>query len=86
MSYKVRIKTERYEVEVEGDEKEFVIETLERQLASLSEGPSNISSVASSPLPTVSGKSISLQEFLLKVRPSSGPDYVVAIGFYLEKY
>jgi hypothetical protein len=86
--YRIKVKTQHYEVEVESNEKEFVVQKLEEHLRTFGrESATPQSSIPPVTTTTVEGyKELSLQEFINQVEPSSGPEYVLAIGYFLEKH
>jgi hypothetical protein len=86
-TYRIKVKTNQYEVEVESTEKEFVVQKIEEHLRSFrgssqSETQHNTTQQSGA----VGGKDLSLQEFINRIKPSSGPEHVVTIGYFLEKH
>ena len=82
--YRVRIRRDDIEVEVESTDREYVDEKLNLYLGSPQ---------PSLPTPQAGGgsfrggaKSQSLQEFIRIVKPDSGIDHVVAITYYYEQF
>lgn len=85
-SCRIRIIREGTEFEAEGD-KNFVLEMLDRFEFNTS---SNLGSDKTKNKPavekTISGKTISVREFILKTGIKRHTDKVLAFGFFLEKY
>ena len=91
-SYRIKVRTDRVEIEVESTDKAFV----EEKIASLLSDPQIFSlrlpastenatqDQRSSKSPN--SKELSLPEFIRRVRPESGPEYVITVGYFLEKF
>jgi len=81
--YRVRVRRDDIEVEVESSDRDYVDETLKHYLGA---APSQSPSLQSGQRPAPSGtKSQSLQEFIRSVKPDSGVEYVVAITYFHEQ-
>ncbi len=83
---RIRVIREGTEFEAEGDKK-FVLEMLDRFKFNTS---SNLGSTKMKDKPvgesTISGKAVSVREFILKTGIKRHTDKVLAFGFFLEKY
>lgn len=92
-NYRVRINCNGYEVEVESTERGYVDEKIEEYLEEAKkfssspsqEGEKGFSNGQKLLLPSNGIKNISLPEFLRKVKPKSGPEYAITIGYFVEK-
>lgn len=88
-TYKLKLAQGDYSLEAEGD-KEFVLEVAAKYFGT----PGKVvhPAVQSPPAPSSppelpgSGKSTSVGEFILKLGVKKHTDYVIAFGYYLEKY
>ena len=78
--YRVRVKTDHREIEVESTEKAFVEEKLESLSKQL-----NILSVSKGQEILASTKRESLHEFLGRIKPKGATEHTVAIAYFLEK-
>jgi len=84
--YRIKVKTQHYEIEVESSDKDFVVQKFEEHVKQFAERPAVMPAMKVSTKTELAGKDLSLQEFINQVAPSSGPEYVVTIGYFLEKY
>lgn len=87
--FRVRIKRNDFEIEVESTEKDYVdskfkefYEDLTKNFSSLPATPKNEDNGKQPPL---TPKETSLQEFVKRVKPNSGPEKAVTIGYFVEK-
>lgn len=82
--YRVRIRRDEIEIEVESTDRDYVDKMLDLYLGP----PSKVLLAPDSPPgpSRVGGKSQILQEFINRVKPASGPEHVVAITYFAEKY
>jgi len=88
--YKVRVMKAGVEVEVDSSDKEYADSKLKELLSHF---PSEDATVVDKgggtmPKPTAPtrAKPLSMAEFVRSLAPKSGPQYVVAVGLYLEKH
>jgi hypothetical protein len=79
-TYRVKISQGDFGLEIESHEREFVEEKLARYFPQSS--PVWGAAATATPQP---GKRLSFNEFIRMVNATSGTDYVVAIGYHLEK-
>jgi hypothetical protein len=90
--YKLRLKTQTFEVEVESSDREFVEEKIRTFADRVQRNGNEALSAGSISEPhdfagTESGaKRLSLSEFIQRVGAMSGTEYVVAVGYFLEKH
>lgn len=86
-SYRVRIRSGEFEVEVQGPDQGFVDAKITELLGWFDsdgrgdepQGPASYSAE-----PSVAGKMTSLLEHVRKVSPRGGLEYALAVGYYLE--
>lgn len=86
--YRIRVMRDGLEIEVDSSDKEYtdakfneLVSRMERQ-TSPSSGPKPTGAVAT-PTPD---KPVSMVEYVRALSPKSGPQFVVAVGHYLEKH
>lgn len=92
-SYRLKIKFGEIEIEVESTDEDFVnqnFDNLRREYVALLESDSRDSGVKSTKGPDSANaksvnKSMSLAEFVRLIKPRSGTDYAVTLGYYIEK-
>lgn len=89
--FRIRYRTGAFEIEVESDEKDFVTSKFAELLASATdEAPgTKVLGTSAQPSPVAppgTAKELSVQEFLRELKPASGTEFVVGIGFFLEKH
>lgn len=79
--YRIRVKTDHREIEIESSEKTFV----EEKFNALSKQLNMLSSTNAMQGSYTSGKKESLNEFLGRVKPKSATEYTISIAYFLEK-
>ena len=84
--YRVRVKTENLEVEVESSDRDYVERKLqEYRVAAESSSGTTSETVKHGRAPSES-KPLSIQEFIRRVAPSKDVEYVVAVAYFCEKH
>lgn len=83
-NYKIRVRKDQFEIEIESSEKDFVVEKLKELMDNLDVKiqSKTIQSKSTQPNGT---KQKSFNEFLNEVSPTSATEYTVAITYYMEK-
>lgn len=87
--YRVRIKNQEFEVEIESTDKAFVEKKLKDYSVVSFEGStrkSGASSETQKSSSSASGKKLSIQEFVKTVKPKGGPQHAIAAIYYLETH
>ncbi len=86
-TYRVRIRKNEVEVEVESSEKEYVESKLKELDELLRPKPISGKAMTIDAAPTAApGKGRSLAEHARALAPKSGTQYVIAVGDYLERF
>ena len=87
--YRVKIKENDFEIEVESSSKKYVDDMLKKYFDSKSpehDDPCTPIVKSGKPKAERSGKQLSIQEFINDVKPKSGREYVCAVAYYKETY
>lgn len=87
--YRVRVRRGDFEVEVDSSDKDYAEAKLTELLAGSEAQQPEVRVAAGGPeaaAPPPSGKPLSLAEYVRRLSPRSGPQYVVALGSYLETH
>jgi hypothetical protein len=87
--YRIKVKYEDIEIEVESTDADYVEKNFEKIKAEFLNNSASIKTEKQGPTGEVpnlkSGKGMSMAEFVRIVKPKSGTDYAVTIGYYVEK-
>jgi len=84
--YRIKLRRGDFEIEVQGD-KEFV-DSKFRELLDTQPFPKTTQPLTTKPIsiPTDGGKPLSLREFVDQYNTKAHMDFILLIGYYLEKY
>ena len=86
--YRVRIRKGEVEIEVESSDKRYVDSKLDEWSKRLSDSPGHGAAAPEedAALRSSGAKGKSLAEHVRALAPKSGPQYVIVVGHYLERY
>ena len=83
-NFKIRIRKDQFEIEIESSEKDFVVDKLKELMDKL-DVKTQSKIIQNKNTQSNETKPKSFNEFLNEVSPASATEYIVAITYYMEK-